>query len=71
MPMYQYCCTECGKEMDVIRTFDESSELPTLDEVKEANVPTCHAVGGHNWHKRIGNPHIVKGAGWRGSKGSW
>lgn len=75
-PMYSYRCESCEKKLDVLRTFDGYSEVPTVDEGG-----TCangnpseqpETATPHIWMKVIHAPLLVRGAGWgNGRKGHW
>ena len=43
MPIYEYLCTKCGKEFDLMRSFDEAN--------KPAKCPNCSSGA----QKRISN----------------
>lgn len=72
MPMYDWKCSECGADIAVIKPSDEGGEPPSLEDVAEQKVATCHAVGGHQWRKVYGAVIVARGANWGyGSKGNW
>lgn len=64
MPMYSYSCTHCIQRIDVLRSFDQSSEGPTIEEVAQLKLPEgaesvmCPAVGGHDWRRHY-SPVVV------------
>lgn len=62
-PMYDWACTECGKEETLIKPFDESDVPPP-----EMRRTGCSE---HNWVKKIGVSKLVRGPNWNGSKGNW
>lgn len=66
MPVYKWSCEKCGHEVDILRDFDGYRDPPLAEELKGAD-EKCE----HSWEKLIGAPKMVRGAGWKGSKGHW
>lgn len=65
-PMYQYKCKTCGQTEEVLRSLKDSDVLPGAED----SVPPA-ADHQHEWSKVLGATTIIKGPGWRGSKGNW
>lgn len=59
---YVWRCSTCGKEVEVQRPSKDIEVEPTKEE----------AGGEHSgWIRVLAPTPFVRGAGWRGSKGSW
>jgi len=72
MPMYRYQYIPTKEEIEVLRKFDEYTQIPTEQELGEDG---WDIEDGHreesNWQRILGTPKIVKGDGWGAGKGRW
>ena len=67
MPLYNWHCTKCEQEIDVLRTFDDYEKGPTDEEADpEPSMKSCP----HEWERKIAPVKTIKGIGW-GKKGHW
>lgn len=69
MPMYKWLDKKSGKDIEVIRTFDEFENPPQRDEVEK--LLTDEEFAAAEWERVIGIPGVVKGYGWGQGKGNW
>lgn len=71
MPMYQYECTQCGVETEVLRSFSQYEKPPTDEETPQVTRETEKKCN-HSWTRIIGGKQsLIRGPGWRGAKGYW
>jgi len=61
MPLYRWADAD-GKEIEVIRTFDDFEVPPTEEEAPEFTAP---------WTRLLGISKVIKGYGWGAGKGAW
>lgn len=66
MPMYDWICTRCAAQAEVIRPIADSDLYPTPEETTK-----CPGEETHDWVRRLSAPSVVKGDGWGGGKGNW
>lgn len=65
MPLYDYHCEKCGKELEVLRRITEHSVPPSADEERALGVQ-CN----HEWKRAIkGTSFVLLGDGWYGRGG--
>jgi hypothetical protein len=71
MPLYPWKNLKTQKEVEVMRTFDEYKEPPTLEEALAQGMDEGE-FNEAEWFKVIGkNIKVVRGDGWGGGKGNW
>lgn len=68
MPLYCWEDKKTGKQVEIMRSFDEYRDLPLREEAKEL---TDEEFAAAEWTKILGTPNVVKGRGWGGGKGYW
>jgi len=49
MPIYEYCCNDCGETFEKVVRLSEREELP----------PTCPECASHNTRKKISTISIL------------
>jgi predicted nucleic acid-binding Zn ribbon protein len=70
MPMYTYKDKNTDVKVDVIRTFDEMEQVPTLEECGEKLNEEQHSKA--VWERVIGGGiSVLKGPTWGWGKGHW
>jgi predicted nucleic acid-binding Zn ribbon protein len=68
MPMYLYEDKVTGKQVEVLRSFDEYEKLPDAEEAKELSP---EEFANAQWVRLVGASTVVKGRGWGLGKGFW
>lgn len=71
MPLYRYRCLRCDKQIDILRSFDLSEDLPKEDDPEFTPCEKSEEDGEHKWQKEMGNFRLTRGANWTGKKGYW
>jgi predicted nucleic acid-binding Zn ribbon protein len=68
MPLYTWKSDSSGKEVDILRNFEDSLVPPTQEELDHMGIK--EDVG--PWKKIISRGiKVVRGDSWNGSKGNW
>jgi hypothetical protein len=68
VPLYCYEDKKTGKQVEVLRSFDEYEKTPDRDEAKDW---TAEEYAVAEWQRVLGTPQLVRGRNWSGSKGNW
>jgi len=66
MPNYLWKCDTCEEEVSVIKSIKQYNEPPTEEELKDLD-GDCE----HVWKRILSGFRMIRGEGWRGSKGNW
>lgn len=65
MPLYTWENKKTGKQVEVLRSFDDYQVPPTKEEAGEEVIP-------EDWNRLIGgSQRVVKGTNWGPGKGHW
>lgn len=71
MPLYIHKDAQSGKNVEILRSFKEYEEKPTLEEALAAGL-TEEEYTAAQWRRVLGSGiKVVRGANWQGSKGNW
>lgn len=70
MPMYEWRCSVCGFEHEVLRSLAEYERAPEREEYHFAACTTPTMM--HEWERQVSSKQaVVKGPNWGGGKGNW
>lgn len=69
MPLYRWKDKKTKKEVEVIRTFSEYENPPTLEEKEDMSAEEFLDA---EWERIVGTGiHVTKGNSWGPGKGNW